>query len=106
VVDAAGSGPALKMAMGLVARSGQITKVGWGPKPVEFSLDPLLQKSVRLQGVFSHTWRTWEAVLAMMAGGLLDMEAMLTHTHGISAWETAYRQVESREAVKAVLLPE
>lgn len=106
VVDAAGNGPALKLAMDLVARNGQITKVGWGPKPVEFSLDPLLSKSVRLQGVFSHTWRTWEAVLAMMSGGLLDMGSMLTHTHGIGAWETAYRQVESREAVKAVLLPE
>ena len=106
VVDAAGNSPALQQSLAMVARDGQITKVGWGPKPVGFSLDPLVGKAVRLQGSFSHTWRTWEAVLALYAAGGLDPEAMVTHRLGIREWRTAYEAAERREAVKAVLTPE
>src|SRR5262249_23390414 len=79
VVDAAGPAPALKLAMDAVARNGQITKIAWGPQPVNLSLDPIVAKAVSLQGSYSHTWRTWEAVLRMMAAGQLMMEPMVTH---------------------------
>jgi alcohol dehydrogenase/L-iditol 2-dehydrogenase len=92
--------------MELVARNGQITKIGWGPKPVEFSLDPIIQKAARLQGTFSHTWRTWEAVLSLIASGGIQMEPMVTHVLPITEWEKAYHLVEDREAVKVVLQPE
>lgn len=105
VVDAAGNNAALKLSLEAVARNGQITKIGWGPPPVNLSLDPLLSKAATLQGVFSHTWRTWEAVLQMMAAGAWQMEPMITHRFTIAEWETAYRLVESREAVKVVLIP-
>lgn len=106
VVDAAGNSATLKLSMELVARNGQITKIGWGPKPVEFSLDPIIQKAARLQGTFSHTWRTWEAVLSLIASGGIQMEPMVTHDLPITEWEKAYHLVEDREAVKVVLRPE
>jgi alcohol dehydrogenase/L-iditol 2-dehydrogenase len=105
VVDAAGNNEALKLSLDAVARNGQITKIGWGPPPVNLSLDPLLSKAATLQGVFSHTWRTWEAVLQMMAAGTWQMEPMITHQFTIADWETAYHLVEDREAVKVVLTP-
>lgn len=105
VLDAAGNEKALALAMAAVARNGQITKVGWGPKPVGLSLDPLLSKAVTLQGVFSHTWRTWEAVLRLMESGRLQMEPMVTQDLPITEWERAYHLVEDREAVKIVLRP-
>jgi len=105
VVDAAGNSAALKLALDAVARNGQITKIGWGPKPVGFSLDLLLTKAVTLQGVYSHTWRTWENVLRMIAAGTIRMEPMITHRFTIEDWERAYRLVEEREAVKVVLEP-
>lgn len=44
IVDAAGASITLKMALQWVRPNGQITKVGWGPQPLGFSLDPLVQK--------------------------------------------------------------
>jgi alcohol dehydrogenase/L-iditol 2-dehydrogenase len=44
VIDAAGISLTLKTAMDLVRPNGHITKVGWGPQPPGFSLDPLVQK--------------------------------------------------------------
>jgi threonine dehydrogenase-like Zn-dependent dehydrogenase len=61
---------------------------------------------VRYQGSFSHTWRTWEAVLEMVRAGRLDPEALVTHEFAIREWRAAYELVESRQAVKIVLIPE
>jgi len=105
VVDAAGNSATLKLSMDLVARNGQITKIGWGPKPVDLSLDPIISKAACLQGTFSHTWRTWEAVIALMASGDIDMRPMVTHDMPITEWHRAYHLVEDREAVKVVLRP-
>jgi L-iditol 2-dehydrogenase len=105
VIDAAGPAPALKLAMDCVSRGGQITKIAWGPEPVGLSLDPLVAKAAALQGSYSHTWRTWEAVLQMMSAGILSMDPMISHQMSIEEWLTAYHLVESREAVKVVLSP-
>ncbi len=105
VVDAAGPAAALKLAMDVVARNGQITKIAWGPKPVELSLDPIVGKAVSLQGSYSHNWRTWEAVLKMMAARRLDLDTMITHRYTIDHWLEAYHLVEEREAVKIILTP-
>src|SRR5947207_3341797 len=105
VIDAAGPAAALQLAMACVARNGQITKIAWGPKPVGLSLDPIVAKAASLQGSYSHTWRTWEAVLKMMAAGALDMASMISHRMTIESWLTAFELVQSREAVKIVLTP-
>ena len=65
VVDATGVSAALTTALDLVRPAGWISKVGWGPQPLGFSLDPLVQKNVTLQGSFSHNWPIWERVIQL-----------------------------------------
>lgn len=105
VVDAAGPNQVLRQALQLVRPNGQITKIGWDPRPVNFSLDPLLVKAVTLQGVFSHTWDTWERALTLMAGGHVRLEPMITHRVGISDWRHAFELVETRQAIKTLVVP-
>ncbi|MDN5362229.1 MAG: L-iditol 2-dehydrogenase [Moorella sp. (in: firmicutes)] len=105
VIDAAGNNAALKTAMALVRRNGQITKIGWGPKPVDMSLDPIIAKAATLQGSFSHTWSTWEAVLQLIANGTIMMEPMITHRFPLDKWEEAFRLVDAKVAVKVVIHP-
>lgn len=103
VVDAAGNRRALALAMEAVAPGGQITKIGWGPEPVGFSLDPLLSKAARLQGSFSHNWSTWEAVLAMMARNQVRIEPMITHRITLDAWRQTFEAIEELQGIKAVI---
>jgi L-iditol 2-dehydrogenase len=105
VVDAVGVSAALKTAMELVRPAGWISKVGWGPQPLNFSLDPLVQKNITLQGSFSHNWPIWERVLALLASGRLDVRPITGGVWPLEEWHTAFERMHSGEIVKAVLKP-
>ena len=105
VIDAAGHSSTLKIAMDLVRPKGQITKVGWGPQPAGFSLDPLVQKNVTLQGSFSHNWPVWERVISLLAGGQLDVRPIIGGVWPVTQWLEAFEKMHSGEVVKSVLKP-
>lgn len=104
VVDAAGNEKALKLAVDMVARMGQITKIGWGPKPINFSLDPIISKGARIQGTFSHVWRTWEDVLSLISRGKIVMEPMITKRISLDDWLETFEEIEESKIVKTVIL--
>ena len=106
VVDAAGVSESLKMAIDLVRPNGTIVKVGWGPKPIDFSLDPVVQKNVKIQGSFSHNWPVWEKVLGLMGNGSLDVSALIGEKADLSQWKFAFEQMDKGKVVKSVLFPE
>lgn len=105
VIDAAGSSITLKIAMQLVRPNGKITKVGWGPQPLGFNLDPLVQKNIRLQGSFSHNWPMWERVLALMASGQLNVKPIIGGVWPVIDWHTAFEKMHKGEIVKSILKP-
>lgn len=105
IVDAAGASATLKIAMDLVRPNGQITKVGWGPQPCNFSLDPIVQKNVRLQGSFSHNWPIWEKVIGMMGSGMLDVKPIIGGVWPVTSWLEAFEKMHRGEVVKSVLKP-
>src|SRR5205085_8226481 len=105
VIDAAGASAALKTALELVRPAGWISKVGWGPQPLNFSLDPLVQKNITLQGSFSHNWPIWERVISLLASRKLDVKPIIGGVWGISDWHTAFEKMHSGEVVKSVLKP-
>jgi L-iditol 2-dehydrogenase len=105
VIDAAGVSASLKMALDIVRPAGQITKVGWGPQPLNFSLDPLVQKAVTLQGSFSHNWPMWEKVISLMGSGKLNLDLVLNRVSPLNEWHGAFEEMHSGQIVKAVLKP-
>jgi L-iditol 2-dehydrogenase len=105
IIDAAGSSNTLKIALQLVRPNGQITKVGWGPQPLGFSLDPLVQKNVRLQGSFSHNWPVWEKVISLLSNGMLDVKPIIGGIWPITDWHEAFEKMHKGEIVKSVLKP-
>jgi alcohol dehydrogenase/L-iditol 2-dehydrogenase len=105
VIDAAGSSAALKLALDLVRPNGWISKVGWGPQPLNFSLDPLVQKNVTLQGSFSHNWPMWERVIALLAARQLDVRPIIGGSWKLTDWHEAFDKMHRGDIVKAVLTP-
>jgi alcohol dehydrogenase/L-iditol 2-dehydrogenase len=105
VVDAAGVSETLAIALQLVRPKGQITKVGWGPQPMNFSMDPLVQKNVRLQGSFSHNWPVWEKVLSLLDSGSLNVQPIMGGVWSLDDWQQAFEKMHSRKIVKSILKP-
>jgi alcohol dehydrogenase/L-iditol 2-dehydrogenase len=105
VIDAAGVSAALKTALEMVRPGGQITKVGWGPQPLDFSLDPLVQKAIRLQGSFSHTFENWEKVVPMLARRQINLGPIITEVATLDHWKDCFDGMYAGKYVKAVLCP-
>src|ERR1700761_146263 len=85
-IDASGASATLQMALQAVRPAGQIIKVGWGPQPMQFSLDPLVQKNVTLSGSFSHNWPVWERVISMIVSGQINLTPVISRVAGLGDW--------------------
>jgi len=105
VIDAAGVSASLKLALDIVRPAGQITKVGWGPQPLNFSLDQLVQKAVTLQGSYSHNWPIWEKVISLLASGKINLEHILNRVSPLTDWHESFEEMHSGRIVKGVLRP-
>ncbi|MDE3178673.1 MAG: zinc-binding dehydrogenase [Acidobacteriota bacterium] len=105
VIDASGHSAALELALQAVRPGGQITKVGWGPQPLGFSLDLLVKKAARIQGSFSHNFAMWERVIAMFASGRLDPTPLIGRVESLKSWQVCFEEMASGKAVKNVLMP-
>ena len=106
VVDCTGVSQALAQAMSFVRPNGHITKIGWGPQPLDFNLDPLVAKAVTLQGSFSHTYPTWERVLRLLSTGQINLAPVMGGVYPLEKWETAFRDMEQGKQVKSIITME
>lgn len=105
VIDAAGISATLKTAIDQVRPNGWISKVGWGPQPLNYSIDPLVQKNVTLKGTFSHNWPIWERVIRLLSTGLLNIDPIIGGEWPLQEWEEAFKTMHAGGIVKAVLRP-
>lgn len=105
VVDCTGVSIALKSALEMVRPNGIITKIGWGPQALGFTLDPLVQKAVTLQGTFSHLYSTWERALGLLSSGQIDLSPIIGGVYPLDEWEVAFEEMEAGNNVKSVLMP-
>lgn len=88
IIDAAGISHTLKIALQLVRPKGQIIKVGWGPQPLNFSLDPLVQKKC-------HPSRKFQSQLAYLGKSnwtafKWDARCKANHWRGLEFGRLAY----------------
>lgn len=105
VIDASGHSATLQLALRAVRPGGQITKVGWGPQPLDFSLDLLVKKAARIQGSFSHNYSMWEKVIGLFASGRLDPVPLVSRVEPLSNWKVCFEEMAAGRAVKSVLAP-
>jgi len=106
VCEASGGSRPLEAALRLARPDGQVTKVGWSPPGVPIDTNPLVQKNLRLQGSFSHTYSMWEKVIHLLADGLLMPGEFVGLKTGLEDWENAFESMHTSRVIKSVLLPE
>lgn len=105
VIEASGASRPLEAAMKMARADGTVVKVGWSPDNVPLDMNPLVQKNVRLQGSFSHTWGMWEKVIRMLDSGQLMPDVIVGLKTGLEDWENAFQTMHSGAVIKSVLEP-
>jgi L-iditol 2-dehydrogenase len=104
-IDASGASVTLQIALQGVRPAGQIIKVGWGPQPIQFSLDSMVQKNITISGSFSHNWPVWERVISMIVSGQIDLDPVISRIAALEDWLDCFEKMHAGEHVKAVLTP-
>lgn len=104
-IDSSGASATLQTALQAVRPAGQIIKVGWGPQPINFSLDAMVQKNVTITGSFSHNWPIWERVISMIVSGQINLDPIMTRVAALPDWLECFEKMHAGEYVKAVLTP-
>jgi len=105
VCDASGASRPLDVALALTRPDGQVTKVGWSPDLVPININPLVQKNLRLQGSFSHTYPTWERVIHLLDRRLTRPEEIVGLTSPLEGWREAFQAMHDGRVIKSVLIP-
>jgi L-iditol 2-dehydrogenase len=105
VIDATGVSAALTTSLEIVRPAGWISKVGWGPQPLNASIDLLVQKNITLQGSFSHNWTIWERVIRLISTGKLDISPIAGGVWPLEEWHSAFEAMHSGSIAKAILKP-
>ena len=106
VIDAAGVSSTFELALQAVRPAGQVVKVGWGPQPLQFSIDPMVQKAVTVQGSFSHNWPIWERVLRMIHSEQINLDPIISHVSRLENWQDCFEKMHGGDYVKALLKPQ
>jgi len=105
VCDASGASRPLDLALRLARPDGQVTKVGWSPDLVAVDINPLVQKNLRLQGSFSHSFPTWERVIHLLDRRLTRPDEIVGLTSPLDGWREAFEAMHAGRVIKSVLIP-
>jgi L-iditol 2-dehydrogenase len=105
VVDTSGAGAAIASGVRMLRRRGRMAALGvTGRDAVELPWDDALFRAIDLSFSFSSSYTSWDAALSLLRSGAVDVEPLVT-TFALADWEAAFRAVEQRDVVKAVLTP-
>jgi L-iditol 2-dehydrogenase len=106
VLECSGAVPAAKQGLDLLHKKGQYVQVGLFAQPdIQFDLEKIIQKEIRVVGSRSQKPADWEPSLALMKEGKVNAKALVTHEFNITQWDEAYQAIKSGEAIKVLLTP-
>lgn len=106
VYECSGAIPAAGLALDLLKKKGQYGQVGIFAKPeIEFDLEKIIQKEIRVVGSRSQKSSDWEPSLELMNSGRVNARSMVTHEFPITEWEKAYQAIKKGDAIKVLLTP-
>lgn len=105
VVDTSGAGPAISSGVHMLRRRGRMCAVGVsGREEIAIPWDAALFRAIDLSFSFSSSYTSWDAALSLMRSGAVDVEKLAT-VFPLERWEDAFKAVEDRDVVKALLTP-
>lgn len=106
VVECSGAPKAIAGMIDLVRKKGRICVIGLtGGKSVELPWDKFAFKVVDVHFNLSTTYSSWDRTIHLIHSGAVPAERVISHREPLDNWERVFDQIESLNALKALLIP-
>ena len=105
-IDSTGAGGSLTLCSRLTRRLGRVLELGLSnTAEISFAINAATTKSLTIFTSLSSEYSSWDRALAFMASKKYD-PSVLTSLYALDDWENAFRDVEKRRVVKALITPQ
>jgi alcohol dehydrogenase len=104
-VDAVGHPEALEMASRMTRKAGTVSAIGVYAERIQVHMGIIWIKAITLRTGRANVIAHVDAVLGMMAAGVLDPSPLVSRHMGLEDAPAAYEAYANREALKIVLSP-
>ena len=108
VVEVAGSAQAVETALSVIRMGGRVSLLGIAGHSARLDVpsDYFVVKDASVVGGFSYTSATWARMLALVNGGLVKLDPIVTHRFPAADFATAYDLMDNRgdELVAKIVL--
>jgi L-iditol 2-dehydrogenase len=105
VVEASGNNKAIRQGVNILRRNGRMAISGiTGQSEIPLGWDMMVSKGLTLFFAYSSRKSNWEKGLRFLSDGSVKTGPLITHRYNLEEWETAFRQMESLKAIRAILM--
>jgi threonine 3-dehydrogenase len=107
VLEMSGDARSIEQGTRMLARGGRMSLLGLPTAPVAIDLsEHVIFKEARLLGITGREmFATWQTTQQLLAGGLVDVQPIITHRLGLDRYEVAFDALRSGRSGKVVLFP-
>jgi 2-desacetyl-2-hydroxyethyl bacteriochlorophyllide A dehydrogenase len=107
VLECAGTGSALELALALVAPLGRVVVVGVAPQPFPLDPVPMIFKEADILGSFTYRRADFDEAIALLASGAIASSGLISGTAGLEQAEATFQALTApgNEQTKVLLDP-
>lgn len=106
VFECSGNEHSVNACLEAIKKGGKYTQMGLFGKRIGIDMDKVVVKELKIVGVQSQRWSSWERALNLLATGKIRLEPVVSGEYTMAEWEKAFAAFESKQGLKIVMYPE
>jgi L-iditol 2-dehydrogenase len=103
--ECAGVASSVRGCINALRPMGQHTQVAICGRDIEFPIDQIFYKQLKMAGSITYTANTWRRMMEIYATGKIQFDDMISAKLPISDWERAFELCMTKQAVKVLMYP-
>jgi threonine dehydrogenase-like Zn-dependent dehydrogenase len=105
VFEATGVPSTIQQGLDMVKRRGKVIAIGIHPGPTSINMLDLVRSAKRVVGSYSGPNSLWVRVLALLRGGVIDLEPLISHRLSLNEAEKGFELCVRKECMKVLFKP-
>jgi L-iditol 2-dehydrogenase len=100
VVVAAGASAALKSAVSIVSKGGQIIVIGIFPEDVLIPASDLVRRQISMRGSYGSSWKHYEEAIHLLGNKSVRAESIVSHRFDLARADEAFQMAKAKTGSK------